>query len=189
MSVVFGNFIEELPPSTEFLVLGFSPSSLPIKQRWRTNGLSADFLADYMITFFPSESASKHADIKGTVSYIANELLENAMKYSYEKIVTKPINLALHLFDDQFIFIATNPIAQSAIPAFQACIKEILESDPYELYVQRVEENSRSPTQGQSGLGYLTMINDYNAVLGWKFEEVPDNSAIALVSTMVQVSV
>jgi hypothetical protein len=187
MSVIFGNFIEELPPSTEFLLLGFSPSSLPIKQRWRNNGLSADFLADYMTTFFPSESASKHADIKNTVSYIANELLENAMKYSDESL-KKPISLGLHLFDDKFIFIASNPIAQRAVPAFQACIKEILESDPYELYLQRIEANSESDTPAHSGLGYLTMINDYHALLGWKFEEVEDDPAIAQVSTMVQVS-
>lgn len=187
MSVVFGHFIEDLPHNTEFLLLGFSPSSLPIKQRWRNNGLSADFLADYMTTFFPSESAHKHADIKSTVSFIANELLENAMKYS-EESGTRTISLGLHLFDDKFIFIASNPIAQSAVPAFQDYIKELLSNDPYELYVQRLEANSQCDTQTQSGLGYLTMINDYNALLGWKFEELADNSAIALVSTMVQVS-
>ncbi len=187
MSVIFGDFIEDLPRNTEFLILGFSPGSLPIKQRWRNNGLSADFLADYMTTFFPSESAYKHADIKSTVSYIANELLENAMKYSDES-VSKPISLELHLFDDKFIFVASNPVAQAKVPAFQSYIKEILDSDPYELYVQRLEANSESDTQTQSGLGYLTMINDYNALLGWKFEEVADNPAIAIVSTMVQVS-
>jgi len=187
MSVIFGNFIEDLPRNTEFLLLGFSPGSLPIKQRWRNNGLSADFLADYMTTFFPGESAYKHADIKSTVSYIANELLENAMKYSDES-ETKPISLGLHLFDDKFIFVATNPVAQTKVPAFQDYIKEILESDTYELYVQRLEANSESDTHTQSGLGYLTMINDYNASLGWKFEDLADNSAIAIVSTMVQVS-
>jgi len=186
MSVIFGSFIENLPQSTEFLLLGFSPSSLPIKQRWRNNGLSADFLADYMTTFFPGESANKHADIKSTVSYIANELLENAMKYS-DETVTKPISLCLHLFDDRFIFIASNSVAPKAIPAFQAYIREILDNDPYELYLQRLEANSETDTPTQSGLGYLTMINDYNALLGWKFDESGDGSGSALVSTMVQV--
>jgi hypothetical protein len=50
-NIVLGNFIENLPPSQEYLILSFSPSSIPLKQRWRNNCLSADFLADYLSTF------------------------------------------------------------------------------------------------------------------------------------------
>jgi hypothetical protein len=32
----------------EYLKIGFSPTSIPIQQRWRNNGLSANFLADYL---------------------------------------------------------------------------------------------------------------------------------------------
>ncbi len=71
----------------ESLLLRFSPSLLPPQQRWRNNGLSADFLADYVTTFFPKDeadpaSAERQSTVKGAVNYIANELLENAMKYS-----------------------------------------------------------------------------------------------------------
>jgi hypothetical protein len=51
MIQTFGDFIE-LPASQEYLIIGFSPSSIPLKQRWRNNGLSADFMADYLATFF-----------------------------------------------------------------------------------------------------------------------------------------
>ena len=30
----------------EYLTLAFSPTSAPLRSRWRNNGLSADFLAD-----------------------------------------------------------------------------------------------------------------------------------------------
>lgn len=187
MAEIFGNFLEELPDNTEFLVLGFSAGSLPIKQRWRNNGLSADFLADYITTFFPGESSSKLAEIKNTVGYIANELLENAMKYSDEK-TKRPINLGLHLFADKFIFVVSNPVASAHKPRFQSYIKTLLENDPYEMYMQKLEGHAESDDMSRSGLGYLTMINDYHAELGWKFEPLPDDPEDYLVSTMVQVS-
>ena len=95
MVKVFGEFIEDFSDRSEFLVLGFSPSSLPIQTRWKTNGLSADFLGDYVRNFFPGDTSAaqnKQAEVRSAVSFIANELLENAMKYS-DKNVDQPINL------------------------------------------------------------------------------------------------
>ena len=83
---IFGDFIERKDDDGEYLKIGFSPTSIPIQQRWRNNGLSADFLADYLSTFFPGDDravAECQAEFKSAVSYIANELLENAMKFSY----------------------------------------------------------------------------------------------------------
>ena len=100
MAQFFGDCIEDIPTSQEYLILGFSPSSVPLKQRWRNNGLSADFLADYLTTFFPGDEENpitvvQQAEIKSAVSYIANELLENAMKFSDENS-EQPISIALH---------------------------------------------------------------------------------------------
>lgn len=79
---VLGNFIEDLPSSQEYLILSFSPSSISLEKRWRNNCLSADFLADYLSTFFSAdqeEQKQKKAEFQDAVSYVANELLENAM--------------------------------------------------------------------------------------------------------------
>jgi hypothetical protein len=38
----------------EYLTLAFSPTSAPLRSRWRNNGLSADFLGDYVTTFLPT---------------------------------------------------------------------------------------------------------------------------------------
>ena len=99
MTQIFGDFIDDLPPSQEYLIVGFSPSSVPLKQRWRNNGLSADFLADYFTTFFPSSQSDRtesdrQAEIKSAVSYIANELLENAIKFNDE---TSQYPISIHL--------------------------------------------------------------------------------------------
>ena len=66
---IYGDFQEDIPGSDQFLVISFSPSSIPLKQRWRNNGLSADFVADYLTTFFP---ASSSAFITPKLKYRAN---------------------------------------------------------------------------------------------------------------------
>ena len=55
MTQTFGKFIERQEEYGEYLKIGFSPTSIPLQQRWRNNGLSADFLADYLSTFFPGK--------------------------------------------------------------------------------------------------------------------------------------
>lgn len=195
MIEIFGDFIDDLPAVQEYLIIGFSPSSIPLKQRWRNNGLSADFLADYLTTFFPgsdkaieSTSVDKQAEIRGAVSYIANELLENAMKFNDEKS-PHPISIQLHLNVDRIIFLTTNSINPEKVAGFQAFIKEIVNSEPSELYLQQVEKNAKDETGSGSRLGYLTMIEDYMAKLGWKFQTVQTDPEVIAVTTMVQLMV
>jgi hypothetical protein len=59
MIKILGNFIESLPEAEEYLMIGFSPSSLPLKKRWQNNGISADFMADYLRAFFISKYAAE----------------------------------------------------------------------------------------------------------------------------------
>ncbi len=187
MTQIFGEFTEDFSDRSEFLVLGFSPSSLPIQLRWKTNGLSADFLGDYVRNFFPGDTnaaINKQAEIRSAVSFIANELLENAMKYS-DKESGQPINIEVNLFGDRLIFVSKNSLHPGAIASFQSFIQEIITGDVGEMYVNQIENSAKDDTNG-SGLGYLTMLMDYNALLGWKFEQVPTNTHVTMVTTMVQ---
>jgi hypothetical protein len=184
---VFGEFTENFSERSEFLVLGFSPSSLPIQLRWRTNGLSADFLGDYVKNFFPGDTRAalnKQTEVRHAVSFVANELLENAMKYS-DKGAGQPVNLELHLFSDRLIFVSKNSVHQDAIADFQTYLQQITTSDIGEMYINQVEKSSDNDESKSSGLGYLTMIMDYDAVLGWKLEQIYNTPAI-IVTTMVQ---
>jgi len=188
MAQVFGEFTEDFSERSEFLVLGFSPSSLPIQSRWKTNGLSADFLGDYVKNFFPGDTSaavSKQTEIRSAVSFIANELLENAMKYS-NKGSGLPINLEIHLFSDRLIFLSKNSLHDEAISNFQAFLQEILTNDIGEMYVNQVEKSAANEDSESSGLGYLTMMMDYEALLGWQFEKISDPSSVTMVTTMVQ---
>lgn len=189
---ILGNFIQVLPPSKEYLILSFSPSSIPLRQRWRNNCLSADFLADYLSTFFLDnsdcqEDSNKQAEVKGAVSYIANELLENSMKYS-AKTSTHPISIQIHLNPDSIVFQVTNSISDERTQQFENYIKTLLNSDPSELYIALLEQNALDEDNRESGLGLLTMLNDYGAKLGWKFERLSQNVEMR-VTTMVQLAI
>ena len=190
MTEIFGDFIEDLPTGTEYLILGFSPASIPLKQRWRNNGLSADFLADYLTTFFPSSDEStshrnKKAEIQCAVSYIANELLENAMKFSVET-QGYPISIQLHLNSERIIFVTTNSICRDKVGEFQGFLKRLSTEDPIQLYIDQLEKNAQEGGSSTSGLGFLTMINDYDAKIGWKFQDMNGAQKAIAVTTMVQ---
>lgn len=192
MAETFGNY-EDITQARnrnhEYLNLSFSPSSIPIKQRWRNNGLSADFLGDYFTTFFPKNegdpaSMRRQSEIKSAISYIANELLENAMKFSDEQL-NYAISIRLILDKERIILAETNGVSREQADSFRTFINKVMNEDPNELYIQKLEENAM--TDSSAGLGYLTMVNDYGAELAWHFEDVGDDCVA--VTTEVKVSV
>ena len=188
MQQVFGEFVEQ-GNGDEYMIIHFSPTSLPLQQRWRNSGLSADFLAEYWSTFFPAHdvpSRNKQNEIKGTINYIANELLENVMKFAYQP-AQHPVCLGLHLFESEFKFYAGNAIAPDEIEGFQTRIQALLTEDPQQLYLEQVEKNAAGESN-VSQLGLLTMVNDYQARLGWKFETSSWNPDVVMVTTMVHLN-
>ncbi|MGK7932903.1 MAG: DUF6272 family protein [Microcystaceae cyanobacterium] len=191
MTLIYGNFRQDLNTSEQFLVISFAPSSIPLQQRWRNNGLSADFVADYLVAFFPvdendSQSLNRQANLKGAVSYIANELLENAMKY-HEETVNSAITFGIHLLGQTVILFSTNCVAKLSIPSLTSAIEELLSSDLEILYIEKLEALAEENNMSESGMGLLTIIHDYGAEIGWKLEELSSNSELSRLTTMVQI--
>jgi hypothetical protein len=191
MEQTLGNFIEPEEGHGEYLKIGFLPSSIPLQQRWRNNGLSADFLAGYVSTFFPGDdqaSAARQAEIKDAISFIANELLENAMKFTASSS-HHTVTIEMFLQADVIRLYSSNCIAPGSIEPFQGFIGRLLTEDTYELYAEQLERNADAEGGTGSGLGFLTMLNDYGALLAWKFGKlVQDGDDVAL-TTMVRLPV
>jgi hypothetical protein len=150
-------------------------------------------MADYLATFFPgneddSSTIERQAEIKSAVSYIANELLENAMKFNNETS-EYPINIKLQLESDGVLFSVVNSISRQGVDKFQAYIQQLLASEPSELYIQQLEKNAVEESCTDSGLGLLTMLTDYSAKIGWKFQTVHKDPEVIAVTTMVQLRV
>lgn len=196
MSQTFGDFIEEFTQEHDSLELSFTCRSRPLRKNWRNNRLSAFFVADYCSNLLPIDEDETHAEegiteIKNTVSYVGNELLENAIKFS-EEIPPYTVKFGMHFLDDEeltVIIFTKNSITIPSFEKFQSFIEELLSSDSNELYVQQIEKTAEDEDSEASGLGLLTMINDYSAKLGWKFEPDPSNPQMIAVTTMAQVVV
>jgi hypothetical protein len=196
MSQIFGDFVESFPLPQDSLELSFTPNSLPIKKRWRNNRLSANFMADYFSNFLPvdeNDPAQKRRikESKGAVSYVANELLENAIKFN-DRGTNFQIKFGIYFIEEAdltAVLFATNSVSAEGLDKFQKFIQELLCSDPEKLYVQQIEKSAEEENSGASGLGFLTMINDYSAKLGWKFEIVQKDPKMIAVTTMVLVPV
>ena len=201
MPQVFGKYIEEFPPGLDSLEMTFTPTAHSIRQRWSNNRLSAQFVADYFSAFLPVDEDDPDGDrrikeSKGAVSYVANELLENAMKFNDQKHNFK-VKFGIYFLEDKSqknpevtaVIYATNNVTPERVEKFQAFLAKLLASDPEELYVTQVEKSLEEENSEASGLGFLTMINDYSAKLGWKFETVSLDNHILTVTTMAQIAV
>ena len=193
MSEIFGDYLPDLPPGHDYLDMGFSANSRPIKNRWRNNLLSAYFVADYLATFLPVDdndpgSKRRQQDYKASVSYVANELLENTMKF-HSPSDQYPVRFGIHFIEGPetiIVLMSRNTITREAGDRFKAFIQELLSSDPQELYLKHLEENAKDENSHDSGLGFLTMIIDYSAKLGWKFDPIPEHPQLFLATTLVQ---
>lgn len=193
---LFGNFITNFPLENDSLEIAFTPSSHPIKQRWKNNRLSAHFVADYFTNFLPYDEEDPHREqriksSKSAVSYVANELLENALKFNNENYKYK-IKFGIQFVAEEeevtAVIFATNSIKPGGDEKLKIFIEQLLTSDPNDLYVQQVEKSIEEDTEA-SGLGLLTMINDYAAEIGWKLETIPGDAPFVTVTTMVQIKV
>lgn len=167
----FGSFTESQEESLG-LTLQFNP--LLLQARWQKYGLPVDFLADYLTHFAPPFTP----ELKGSVIYIANELIENAMKFHHDTTPARPIVLQLTMTADTLYFYLTHSITPAAQTTLQTFIQRLLTADLAQLYAQQV-------TLKESQLGYLTMLNDYLAHLAWKFETLNERIEV---TTMVKVN-
>jgi hypothetical protein len=174
----------ELSSECEYLTLAFSPTSAPLRYRWRNNGLSADFLGDYVTTFLPGVPAfeNRQREIKHAVTYIANELLENAMKY-HQPDVDIPIKIRLELATDHIKVSVSNGIDVVQAGRYETFVQGLRGGNAAELLSQQQEANAECSESNISCLGLLTMMSDYDAQLDWRFDPHPVRSQSMTVTT------
>lgn len=190
---IYGDFNdEEQPECEEYLSIRFSPSRLPLKKRWENNGLSADFIAEYFKIFYVSQQEESVGEpdevllenLRDSVKYVANELLENAMKFQAPIIYPTAARIFLSLYNDKLVFYITHSITTQQAESFELFIKKVLNNDPQDLYIEAMRESAKEENAHRSGMGLLSMVCDYNAKLGWKFESL-EGLPLVTVTTMV----
>ncbi|EIJ44306.1 hypothetical protein BegalDRAFT_3496 [Beggiatoa alba B18LD] len=192
---IFGEFVEKLPEYIESLTINFYPTYAPLKKRWENNGLSADFIANYFRVFYISkqEDIIENIDnylvdnLRNSVKYVANELLENAMKFQDESIPFRKstASIVLSLHSDKIIFSVSNCATLMQATKLERYIEKLLTNDTAELYLQTMRNSLNNYQTDYSGLGLLSMICDHAAKLGWKFQPNELDMNIINITTMV----
>ena len=149
---------------------------------WKRCGLTSDFIAKYYSFFFPykekSENTLYREEAENTISFILNELVENTEKYS--DVNGKEVEISETMDEELLIFEVSNQINQKDAQKFQKICAEILGDDPQELYIKKIEENLETGSSS-SGLGYLTLINDYGISFSFSFEDWDNGLTQAIV--------
>lgn len=135
----------------------------PLDLSWHHCGLTSDFIGEYFSR--ACTGGIDTVDARHSISYMINEILENAVKFRYGGNVEIRSSLESDTFEIQIV----NRVDPQTATRFQALLAQLLEREPGELLLERIEENALNPDSSGSGLGLLTLMSDYGAELGWSF--------------------
>lgn len=186
-SVRIGKFQPELATSKKHLAFSISPAAFPL--RWSLCSQTANFIAEYCATVFGQDAPT--VELRHTVSYVANELMENAFKYHFDR--TTSIDLQLRKGDGDFYLFVRNSVDPANIEKFQAFLQELSTNDPGEMYARQIEENMLAEERGEppkSGLGFITMLMNHDVEVGWSFESDTHNTTpVVMLSTIAQIPI
>jgi hypothetical protein len=139
----------------------------PLELGW----LHASATADFIGTFFADLGARAGLDgndARHGISYLVNELVENAVKFRAPD--AGEVKLAARLDGSNFELLLSNIAAPETAKRFGAILDEIVSRDPGELLIERIEANAADDSSTGSSLGILTLMSDYGVRMNWTFE-------------------
>ena len=147
----------------------------PLGVSWQHASETCEFLGD-VFALRHARNGADYTDARHSIIYLVNELLENAIKFR------APGDIRVHcsLEAGNFELTVSNDTAPETATRFQSLIEEITTRDPGELLIERIEANAADETSSGSGLGLLTLMNDYGARLGWDFRTASAAPAVTL---------
>jgi hypothetical protein len=143
----------------------------PLGVSWQHASETCEFLGD-VFALQHARGGADYTDARHSIIYLVNELLENAIKFR----VPGAILVSCSLQEGNFELTVSNDTAADVATRFQALIEEITSRDPGELLIERIEANAADENSSASGLGLLTLMNDYGARLGWDFRPSPSGA-------------
>jgi hypothetical protein len=148
-----------------------------LELRWFHCSETAEFLGDY---FAVQARAAKlnSRDAQHSIGYMANEILENAVKF--RALGLGDIEIEATLQGNAFEMRVSHFVETPVGTRFQGLLTELLKRDPGELLIERIEANAADNSSGGSGLGILTLMSDYGAKLGWSFKQDEADAATRL---------
>ena len=142
---------------------------------WKQAGLTSEFLGEVLATHC-AKSDLDYSEGRHAIIYLVNELLENAIKFSFGGDIEVRCSLDVQNFEVAVI----NMINPELVSGFQVLLEELTTQDPGDLLIERIEANAADETSSGSGLGILTLMNDYGVRMGWHFSDSTTGRAVVL---------
>ena len=173
MPTSFGDISSSNSPSA--FSMGVVLAEGPLGLSWQHASATCEFLGDVFATQH-AKAGLDYNEARHSIIYLVNELLENAIKFR----MPGDIELRGSLEGGNFEVTVINRTSPDVAEKFQGLLAELTTRDPGELLIERIEANAEDENSSGSGLGILTLMNDYGARLGWHFSEAPSGSAVVL---------
>ncbi len=147
--------------------------------KWSHCSATANYLsAFYGEVLAAGRTRAQLKEITHCIAYLANELMENAVKFRADGDVAIEAGLEGRCF----LLRIENWIAPTTSAAFQKLLGEITAGEPGDLLIQRIEANAEGGYG--SGLGLLTLMSDYGVRLSWRFGEKGDRVLLETVARL-----
>jgi len=137
-----------------------------LELRWAHCNATANFLSE-LFGGIARRAGHDSLDARHSIGYLANELLENAVKFR----APGDVEMEASLRDATFGIWLANHVSRETSVRFQELVSQFVSGDPGELLIARIEANAADETSTGSGLGILTLMNDYGVALSWSFED------------------
>lgn len=115
-------------------------------------------------------SAKGNEEVPAALAYATNELMDNAIKFNQGGA----IDLTIGLGNSGIFCIVCNQVAIESLADLRSKFQQLILQDAGELLRKQLETEFSS---GDSGIGYLTLIHDYDARLSWKIIYCSDSLA------------
>jgi hypothetical protein len=141
---------------------------LELISHWKKCSLVADFFANYQSLNFDDQQKAM-----SVLSTIINELLENAVKFTCDP--NKLVSISLRRYQNEISIETVNITNKENAKKLASFIEKVEDADLEELFFEQIEEAAMSEHDA-SGVGLISIVKDYNAKLGLKIQEKPNES-------------
>ncbi|MGL4966663.1 MAG: slr1658 superfamily regulator [Inquilinus sp.] len=146
----------------------------PLELSWHHCATTSDFISELCLlrVRLPFREVR---DVRHSVAYLMNELLENAVKFK----TSGDVGVQASITREWFTVKTWNRMAAGSALRLQSLLSELTAGDATDLLIRKIESNAQSGTV-ESGLGLLTLMSDYGVKLAWTFEAVDRSDEVCL---------
>jgi len=167
ITIVLGNFKANAAQDAE-LCLILPKSYAP----WDAANRVAGFLDTWLETALLERSGSVES-----LNYVVNELMENAVKYAHAGSIELSVGFEVESLRVSLV----HPVSSMHAVRYREMADDLIARDPDELFAEIIERNALNDavTQHGGGLGLVSLRQNYQAELGFGFQDLLNDLVLA----------